>query len=118
MRGRISKIVIVLNEKQRQELLQLIRSTTTSAGLARRARIVLLLSKGERFAHVAEAVGVTERVVRKWCHRYLEKGLAGLEDLPRSGRPPVFSPQGRHLRSKDCLRAARHKGSIAVALGL
>lgn len=30
--------------------------------------------------------------VRKWRKRYALHGLAGLKDLPRSGRPPVFTP--------------------------
>ena len=32
---------------------------------------------------------------RKWYHRYLEHGLSGLKDLPRSGRPKVFSARFR-----------------------
>ncbi|WP_324668535.1 helix-turn-helix domain-containing protein [Geochorda subterranea] len=39
-------------------------------------------------ARVAACVGVTERTVRKWRDRFLEAGVAGLYDRPRSGRPP------------------------------
>jgi len=118
MRGRTSKLLVVLNRKQRQELLELCRATTTWAGLARRARIVLLLADGEKLVHVASKIGVSEPVVRKWCKRYLKTGLQGLHDLPRSGRPPVFSPKSRPFCSQDRLRTSGQTRSLAVALGL
>ncbi|WP_324667952.1 IS630 family transposase [Geochorda subterranea] len=46
-------------------------------------------------ARVAACVGVTERTVRKWRDRFLEAGVAGLYDRPRSGRPPRFGPEQR-----------------------
>jgi hypothetical protein len=33
--------------------------------------------------------------VGRWRHRYLTHGLKGLQDAPRSGRPPRFSPSER-----------------------
>jgi len=40
---------------------------------------------------VAGLLNCTVSTARKWYRRYLENGLKGLEDLPRSGRPKVFS---------------------------
>ncbi len=55
--------------------------------MARRARIVLLGADGESNERVAELVGVSLPTVRLWRGRYLARGLAGLGDAPRPGRP-------------------------------
>lgn len=118
MRGRRSSLKIVLSEQDREELEHLVRSTSVRAGVARRARIVLELAAGARLVEIAEWTGVTEQVVRHWGRRYLKHRLEGLYDLPRTGRPPVFSPRGRDACGKDCLPASRHGRAFAVAVGL
>ena len=57
------------------------------AGLAQRARIVLLAADGVSNTAIADKVGVTRQTVVGWRGRYEEGGLRGLEDEPRSGRP-------------------------------
>ena len=118
MRGRRSSLKIVLSEHDRGELEHWVRSTSVRAGVARRARIVLELAAGTRLIEIARQTGVTEQVVRYWGRRFLKRGLEGLHDLPRTGRPPVFSPRGRAARGEDRLPASRHGGPLAVAVGL
>jgi len=84
--------VIVLTDPVRAELQHLVRRTTTAAGLARRARIVLLAADGIAIRHIGPRVGVSRTVVRDWLDRFRAQGIAGLQDLPRSGRPRRFSP--------------------------
>ena len=88
------------------------------AGLVRRARMILLVADGATLIGTARQVGVTEPIVRRWCGRFLQDRLAGLNDRPRSGRPPVFSPRGGAARGEDRLRTPRHGGPLAVAVGL
>ncbi len=57
------------------------------AGLAQRARIVLLASEGTSNTTIADKVGVTRQTVVTWRDRYACSGLAGLDDKPRAGRP-------------------------------
>lgn len=57
------------------------------AGLAQRARIVLLAAAGESNTAVAARVGVSRPTVIGWRSRYEAKGLDGLADEERSGRP-------------------------------
>jgi transposase len=68
----------------------LVRSSTVEAGLAQRARIVLLAAEGLPNAEIARRVGMTRPTVIQWRNRYASGGIAALGDLDRSGRPPVI----------------------------
>lgn len=63
------------------------RSSSGRAGLAQRARIVLLAADGESNTAIADKVGVSRPTVIGWRQRYESRGIAGLDDEPRSGRP-------------------------------
>jgi hypothetical protein len=92
MPGPRSPRVIALSEGVRAELIRVTRSPSVAAGLARRARIVLLAAEGVPVRHIGPRVGVSRTVVRDWLDRFRALGLAGLQDRPRSGRPRTFSP--------------------------
>lgn len=83
---------VFLTHTQRLELEALARKTTAAAGLARRGRAVLLVASGQSISAVARQVTMQRRHVYKWVNRFRERGIAGLEDEKRPGRPPVFSP--------------------------
>lgn len=51
------------------------------------ARIVLAAACGEANEHIAQQVGTTGTTVVKWRRRYQDKGLVGLDDRARAGRP-------------------------------
>ena len=57
------------------------------AGLAQRARIVLLADEGIGTNEIVRRVGVSKPTVIGWKKRYTAEGLAGLDDRPKSGRP-------------------------------
>ena len=96
-----------LRATQRQELQTLLRQTTLAAGLARRARAILLLADGHSVSDVGRLVPMQRRHLYKWMDRFDQRGVAGLSDGKRTGRPPVFSPQGRDARGQDRLRTTR-----------
>ena len=85
-RGRTTALTIRLTPAQRQTLLAWERSTTIPAGLARRARMVLLLTEGMTLTDIAATVGISRRFIYKCVQRFLEQGLEGLHDKPRSHR--------------------------------
>src|SRR5664280_1792656 len=78
---------LLLRDGDQAGLSRLVRASSVPAGLAQRARIVLLASEGRRNAEIAERVGVSRPTVNLWRLRYLEAGVAGLVDGDRSGRP-------------------------------
>lgn len=63
------------------------RASTVRAGLAQRARIVLLAADGMKNAEIAERTGSSRPTVNQWRRRYVESGVAGLDDVRRPGRP-------------------------------
>ena len=63
------------------------RSTTVRAGLAQRAKVVLLAADGVSNTAIAKQVGLSRPKVIGWRQRYERSGIGGLSDAPRSGRP-------------------------------
>jgi len=77
----------MLRESDRDQLTRLVRSSAVRAGLAQRARIVLLAAEGMTNTAIAEQVGVSRPTVIAWRNRYQSSGMDGLADADRSGRP-------------------------------
>src|SRR3954468_7150872 len=82
-------------EAYRQELERRVRDKGAPAGEVERARIVLLAAEGVPGKQIAAIVGCAEPTVVTWRGRYAERGLAGLEDLPRLGKPCPLPEQLR-----------------------
>jgi transposase len=61
--------------------------------LVERARIIWLAHHGQRVPAIARALGRSEHTVRLWLQRFNEKGMAGLADDPRAGRPTTYTPE-------------------------
>ncbi|WP_372500322.1 helix-turn-helix domain-containing protein [Sphaerisporangium perillae] len=53
----------------------------------------------------AAHLGTTETTVRKWRDRFATRGIRGLVDLPRPGRPEIYGPEVR-LRVVACATSA------------
>ena len=79
-------IYVHLTEHQRDELNLVSRQAIGRVAL--RAHLVLLSDRGFTVLQIAAIHACGEDVVRTWLHRYEREGVAGLEDEPRSGRPP------------------------------
>lgn len=89
---RSSPYRIDLDEEQRRALESLARSYTLPYWQVVRAQIVLLAAQGLRNDEIAQRLNCRREVVSQWRKRFFEQGMAGLEDLPRRGRPPAFPP--------------------------
>ncbi len=72
----------------RVELSGWLRASSIRAGLAQRARIVLLAADGVGTNEIVARVGVSKPTVIAWKKRYAAEGIAGLQDVPKPGRPP------------------------------
>jgi transposase len=78
--------------RDRAELEGWLRSPSLRAGLAQRARIVLLAADGVGTNEIVRRVGVSKPAVIRWKRRYAAEGVAGLDDRAKSGRPLSIDP--------------------------
>jgi putative transposase len=78
---------ITLSDDQRRELQHTAR--TAVGRVSERSHFVLLSTQGHSPPAIAELLGYDAATVRTWLAAYQEHGLAGLDDAPRSGRPPL-----------------------------
>ena len=81
---------IELKEKEKEELTRIERSGKSEARKVQRARIILACAEGLKNKEVAAKLPVGVLSVAKWRKRYAADGISGLEDAPRSGKPPVI----------------------------
>lgn len=93
---RTSPYKIVLSNEERVELERLSRKRTAPYYLVIRAKAILLAARGRENKEIGERLGEPRQIVSQWRKKFFERRLEGLEDSPRSGRPPSFSPSGSH----------------------
>jgi hypothetical protein len=111
---------IRLSEAEQQELAALRRAGNTPQQTVRRATLLLLAQAGLSKQAIADTVGTSRNLVQQWRKRFalyepkflgVEAAvdpvarLGALQELPRSGRPPDFSPAGAsHSRRRGLPR--------------
>ena len=78
------RIAVDVSEEQQSSLQALIAAPDTSAGIASRARIVLLRAQGQTRGEVAKQCGVSLPTVDRWVARFAEHGIAGLSERSRA----------------------------------
>ena len=85
---------VSLTDEQHQSLERIVRAASTPQSLAFRARIVLRAAEPDLPPNlqIAAEFDCSRHTVAMWRDRFLEQGLSGLQDAPRSGRPPRVSP--------------------------
>lgn len=81
-------VVVQMPSGDRARLTRWTRTPSLRAGLAQRARIVLLADEGVGTNEIVRRVGVSKPTVIAWKKRYAAEGIAGLGDRPKPGRPP------------------------------
>ena len=89
MRNSIGTLQIT--DSQRKELLLWSRSSSFDYRYVVRAKIILLLEKGATYTHIKDTLNVGKTAIAKWKRRFIEQGIAGLQDLSRSGKPRTYT---------------------------
>ena len=87
--------VRAVDDQEQEELGRIARSRTVGAGLVRRAQIVLRALEGLKAPEISARMGLCGATVRHWLKRFNARGLQGLEEDVRSGRPPTYSAEQR-----------------------
>jgi transposase len=78
---------VVLSDEEREVLERWARRPTSAQALALRCRIVLAAADGESSKKIAARLGCNRSTVGRWRGRFAERGLDGLHDEPRLGKP-------------------------------
>ena len=84
-------VPVVLSAGERKTLSRRVRGAKTAYRDRLRAQIVLAAARGRDNARIAADLRVSVDTVRKWRGRFAGRGLDGLADLPRCGRPRRIS---------------------------
>lgn len=82
-----ARTIRTLTDTEKEGLRKLYRQTD-KADLRTRCQMILLSSEGYSVAEIARLTFFEEDSVLYWFDRYEAEKLNGLEDRPRSGRPP------------------------------
>ena len=88
-------VLVTLTAAERRALKKRIRGTRTAWRDRLRAQIVLAAAMGRSNARIARDLRISQDTVRKWRGRFADRGLEGLADLPRPGRPRQISAEVR-----------------------
>jgi transposase len=80
-----------LTAEEARAIERLAQSRTAPARAVERARIVWAAHRGARVPAIARELGVCEATVRLWLARFDARGMDGLADAPRAGRPPTYT---------------------------
>lgn len=102
-----SALCVEVSESDRATLERWIRCQTTDKRLYLRGKLVLLAAEGYSNSAIAEKLDFPRSCIVDWRRRFVEEGLDGLSDRPRSGRPRLFSPSGTTCHRRPCVHASR-----------
>lgn len=105
-----SNVFPSLSADVKKDLRTMVFGQKTEHRLWFRAHIIWYVIKlGWSVPKTAAFLRTTVKTVEKWCERFCAEGIAGLEDRPRSGRPPVFTVQQRcEVLAVACDEPARY----------
>jgi transposase len=86
---------LTLTETEEKTLPMWAGAGKTEQRMAQRAKVILLSVAGLSLPEISRKTGLSTQNASKWRIRFMERRLEGLRDAPRSGKPPVISPEKR-----------------------
>ena len=89
-RSRSRRTRIHLSATERTELQRILAARTSTQQAAYRAEIVLRVAAGQTDVAIAHDMGLAERTVFLWRHRFAERRLDGLKDRPKCPPPRQY----------------------------
>jgi transposase len=85
-----SRYVCPLSESTQLSLQEIYR-TDPVFSCRQRAQAILLSHKGYNLNQLQAILDVDRDTLSQWINRFEASGIEGLQDLPRSGRPPIYT---------------------------
>ena len=121
--GRPAKPLSLTNE-DRAQLESMARSQSLPAALSRRAQMILRMADGESNTAIARRYRYSRPTVTFWRTRFRERGIAGLHNELKPGRPRSTSDEqiatliNTALKRKPAGRTHWSRRSLAQQTGL
>ena len=121
------KYLVTLGNDAREQLEDLLHGGTHATRQVTRARMLLKAAEGWQDSALAAALSVGRATVERTRQRFVEEGLAALEERPRPGTQPKLDTRAEaRLIAEACRRApeGRQRWTLhlladrVVALGL
>src|SRR5260370_37988473 len=92
----ISQLLRPLTGAERRELTRISHAPSERLNRHQRAVALLATEAGKNLTDAAQAAGwKAQKTVPRLLRRFHERGLAALDDLPRSGHPRRYGPSER-----------------------
>src|SRR5215211_461610 len=122
-----TKYLVTLGDDEREQLEHLLRGGTHATRKMTRARMLLKAAEGWQDSAIAAALSVGRATVERTRQRFVEEGLAALEERPRPGKQPKLDAKATaRLIAEACSTApeGRQRWTLhlladrVVALGL
>jgi len=82
--------VVECSKEVYAELMRISNSQRAELRLVRRSKMILGCIDGKMIKDIAAELDEEEYLIIKWRDRFIEKGIAGLSDAPRSGKPVTY----------------------------
>jgi transposase len=121
------KYLVTLSDDEREHIEHLLHSGTHATRKVTRARLRLKAAEGWEDSAIAAALSVGRATVERTRQRFVEEGLAALEERPRPGTQPKLDTKAEARLIAEACRAApegRQRWTLhlladrVVALGL
>src|SRR5438132_3037172 len=100
------KYLITLGDEEHEQLEQLLHSGTHATRKVTRARILLKAAEGWEDQAIAAVLSVGPATVERLRQRFVEEGLAALEERPRPGTQPKLDAKAEARLIAEACSAA------------
>ena len=100
------KYLVALSDDEREQSEHLLHSGTHATRKVTRARILRKAAEGGEASALAAALSVGRATVERTRQRFVEAGLAALEERPRPGTPPQLDAKAEARLLAEACRAA------------
>lgn len=93
----MSRIAVRLNcsREEKRQLEKWVNGVKTEKRLHDRAKIILCCLEGKTNTEIAEQLKICRFTIGKWRNRFSQKGIRGLSDAYRSGKPKNYGDEFR-----------------------
>ena len=87
------RVEVVVSAEEREVLERWARRPSSGQALAFRCRVVLAAAEGKSSVEIAAELACNPSTVGRWRGRFAQRGLDGLHDEPRPGKPRSISDE-------------------------